>query len=174
MMLAPQRVWWQPLSRMERSWVIVAFVLCLFFTAMMPFWFVVGRQNVPVTTYRVDPKVYEQVVNDFIAEYKVDEINGIPVVEPPPGGEIYMLARQWQWSPILKLKKGETYKLHLSSTDILHGFSLQPTNMNLMVMPGYDYVAEITPTQVGEYAIVCNEYCGIGHHLMVTKLIVTD
>ena len=43
-----------------------------------------------------------------------------------------------------------------------------------MVTPGYDYVAEIPPTQVGEYAVVCNEYCGIGHHLMVTKLIVTD
>ncbi len=173
-MLAPQRVWWQPLNRMERSWLIAALVLCLFFTAMMPIWFVVGKQNVPVTTYRVDPQVYQQVVSDFIAEYKVDEINGVPVVEPPPGGEAFLLARQWQWSPILKLKKGETYTLHFSSADVLHGFSLQPTNLNLMVTPGYDYVAEITPTQVGEYAVVCNEYCGIGHHLMVTKLIVTD
>lgn len=173
-MLAPPRVWWRPLSRMERSWLIVALVLCLFFTVMMPFWFVVGKQNVPVTTYSVDPAVYAQVATDFVDQYQVDEINGIPVVEPPPGGDAYMMARQWQWSPILKLKKGETYRLHLSSMDVLHGFSLQPTNLNLMVTPGYDYVAEITPTQVGEYAIVCNEYCGIGHHLMVTKLIVTD
>lgn len=96
------------------------------------------------------------------------------MVEPPPGSDVYLLARQWQWYPVLKLKKGEEYRLHLSSTDLQHGFSLQPTNLNLQVLPGYDYVAKIIPTQSGEYGIICNEYCGIGHHIMVSKVIVTE
>lgn len=173
-MLAPPQNWWRPLSRMERSWVIVAFVWCLFLTAMMPLWFFLGRQNVPTTTYRVEPGAYFQSVSGFVESYQVDTLSGVPVVEPPPGADIYLLARQWQWYPILKLQKGQEYRLHLSSLDLQHGFSLQPTNLNLQILPGYDYVARITPTQSGEFSILCNEFCGIGHHIMVSKVIVTE
>jgi len=37
-MLAPARVWWKPLHRYEKSWLIVAFAFCIFLTAMMPLW----------------------------------------------------------------------------------------------------------------------------------------
>ncbi len=38
-----------------------------------------------------------------------------------------------------------------------------------MVVPGY--VSQFT-TQfpAGEYLVVCNEYCGVGHHMMSGKL----
>ena len=173
-MLAPQRIWWKPLDRYEKSWLTVAFVWCLFLTAMMPIWFYFGRQNVPTTTYRVEPEVFAQVVTDFATQHQVDTESGIPVVAPPPDSDVYMWGRQWQWYPILKLKKGETYRLHISSLDIQHGFSLQPTNLNLQIIPGYDYVATVTPTQSGEYAIICNEFCAIGHHLMTGKMVVTE
>lgn len=173
-MLAPPRIWWKPLGRYERSWLLVAFVWCLVLTAMMPLWLIIGRQNVPATTLRTAPELYQQKVMAFAEQYQVDTLNGVPVVEPPAGGDVYVLARQWQWYPILQLKKGETYRLHLSSLDVQHGFSLQPVNMNLQVLPGYEYVATITPTQGGEYSIVCNEFCQIGHHLMVGKIFVTD
>jgi len=173
-MIAPPRIWWRPLGRYERRWFIIAFVWCLFLTAMMPLWFFLGRQNVPVTTYRVDAATFQEKVTSFVEQYQVDTLNGIPVVEPPPGSDVYLLARQWQWYPVIKLKKGETYRLHLSSTDVLHGFSIQPLNLNFMVVPGYDYVLTITPTTSGEYAIVCNEFCGIGHHIMIGKILVTE
>ncbi len=171
-MLAPPRVWWKPLGRLERNWLKLAFVWCLFLTAMMPLWFYLGRQNVPATTYRVTPQQFQAKVEAFIQEYQVGEEQGIPVVAPPPG-DVFMLARMWQWSPILQLKVGETYRLHLSSLDVQHGFSLQPINLNLMVLPGYDYVVTFTPTSTGEFYVVCNEFCGIGHHLMIGKIIVT-
>lgn len=173
-MLAPPQNWWKPLSRMEKSWVTVAFVWCLVLTAMMPLWFFLGHQNVPTETYRVTPEEYFASVNAFVEEYQVDTLQGIPVVEPPPGADVYLLARQWQWYPVLKLKKGEEYRLHLSSMDTQHGFSLQPTNLNIQVLPTYDYVAKIIPAQSGEYGIICNEYCGIGHHIMTSKVIVTE
>lgn len=173
-MIAPPRVWWRPLGRFERSWLLLAFVWCIFLTAMMPLWLFLGRQNVPATTYRVTPQQYQRQVEAFIAQYQVGEEKGIPVVEPPPGSDVFVLARTWQWTPVLRLKKGETYRLHLSSLDVQHGFSLQPLNLNFMVLPGYDYVVTITPTAAGEFYIVCNEYCGIGHHLMIGKVIVTE
>jgi cytochrome c oxidase subunit 2 len=153
--------------------VILALVWCLFLTAMMPLWLFLGRQNVPATSYRVAPASYQQMVTDFVEQHQVGTEKGIPVVEPPPG-DVYLLARQWQWYPVLKLKKGQTYRVHVSSVDILHGFSIQPTNLNFMVVPGYDNVIVLTPTQSGEFTIVCNEYCGLGHHLMMGKIIVTE
>jgi cytochrome c oxidase subunit 2 len=96
----------------------------------------------------------------------------MPVVAPDPKEDVYMLGRLWQWSPVLKLKKGETYRLHLSSLDLVHGFSIFPLNLNFMVLPGYDYVLTVTPTTTGEFYVVCNEFCGIGHHQMVGKILV--
>jgi cytochrome c oxidase subunit II len=172
-MLAPPRVWWKPLGRLERNWLIIAFVWCLFLTAMMPLWFFMGRQNVPATTYRVTPAQFEKLTTDFAQQHQVGTDKGLPVVAAPPG-DVYLFGRQWQWYPILQLKRGQTYRLHLSSLDVQHGFSLQPTNLNFQVLPGYDYVITLTPTQSGEFSIVCNEYCYLGHHLMVGKLIVVD
>ena len=66
-----------------------------------------------------------------------------------------------------ELEKGKTYKLHLTSMDYNHGFSLQPANINIQIVPGFEHVVTVTPNQSGTYSVVCNEYCGIGHHKMV-------
>jgi cytochrome c oxidase subunit II len=111
-------------------------------------------------------------VNEFVTAYQIGEENGIPVVAPPPNSDVYLRASTWQWYPILQLEKGQTYRLHISSMDLQHGFSLQPVNINLQIIPGYDYVATIVPTSTGEFTIVCNEFCNLGHHTMVGKVIV--
>jgi cytochrome c oxidase subunit 2 len=43
-----------------------------------------------------------------------------------------------------------------------------------MVLPHYDYVITLTPSSSGTYSVVCNEYCFVGHHLMVGKIVVED
>jgi heme/copper-type cytochrome/quinol oxidase subunit 2 len=32
----------------------------------------------------------------------------------------------------------------------------------------------VTPTAAGDFRIICNEFCGIGHHTMVGRVIVVD
>ena len=93
-------------------------------------------------------------------------------MHPPAGSDVYLIARLWQWWPMLELEDGKTYRLHLTSMDWLHGFSLQPENINIQVHPGYDHVVTLTPTKAGTYSIICNEYCGINHHTMASKLYV--
>ena len=39
----------------------------------------------------------------------------------------------WRWHPILELEAGKSYRIHLMSMDWLHGFSLQPENINIQV-----------------------------------------
>jgi cytochrome c oxidase subunit 2 len=175
-MLAPEQNWWKPMGRMEKTWLTVAFVWCVFLTLMMPLWYYFGKQNVPTESYRTTPAAFDAKVTAFVEKCKVgeDSINGVtlPVVEACDGKDIYLRARTWQWYPILQLEQGKEYRLHISSMDLLHGFSLQPVNINLEILPGYDYVATITPTSSGDFTIVCNEFCSLGHHTMVGKMIV--
>jgi cytochrome c oxidase subunit 2 len=110
----------------------------------------------------------------MVDQYKVREETDqkIPVVRPPEGSDVYLIARLWQWWPILELEKGKTYRLHLTAMDYQHGFSLQPENINIQVLPGYEHVIKVTPNRAGIYSIICNEFCGINHHTMVSRLYV--
>ena len=172
-MFAPERVWWTPLHRLEKSWLLIAFVWCLFLTAMMPLWLIVGNQNVPAETIRVNPTDYRETVEAFAAQYSTTNDAGETVVAPPPG-DAYAYAQRFSFFPVLQLEKGEEYRIHISSLDVQHGMSIQPVNLNFQVLPGYDYVLTLTPTEAGEFTIVCNEFCGLGHHGMFGKIIVTD
>ncbi len=56
------------------------------------------------------------------------------------------------------------------SMDVLHGVHIPMTNMSTMIVPGY--VAEVTTTipKPGEYPMLCNEYCGLGHNHMWSNI----
>ncbi len=170
----PPADWFKAPSGAERAWIGIALIWCLVLFAMMPYWHFAGKQNSTGESYSVRPAQFEARVQKFIAANTVGVDNGVPVVQAQPGSDIYLLAQMWTWTPVLKLKKNQTYRLHISSKDLQHGFSLQPMNMNFQILPGYDHVLTITPTLAGEYKVICNEFCGIGHHLMVGKMLVEE
>jgi cytochrome c oxidase subunit 2 len=170
-----QRIWWkEPLDRVELMWIIIAFVWCMVMFFMMPYWHVYGKQNLSSETYRTTPEMFAKKAQAMVDKYKVREetAENIPVVAPPAGSDVYLVARLWAWWPILELENGKTYRLHLTAMDYQHGFSLQPENINVQVIPGYEHVISITPNRSGTYGILCNEFCGIGHHKMVSRLYV--
>ncbi len=172
-----QKIWWkQPLDRVEGMWIAIALLWSLIMFAMMPFWHVYGKQNLSNEAYRTTPEVFGKKVQAMIDRYTVrtETDQQIPVVRPPAGSDVYLAGRLWQWWPMLELQKGKSYRLHLSSMDWQHGFSLQPLNINMQIIPNYETVVTITPDTSGEFTIVCNEYCGIGHHSMLGKIYVVE
>ena len=171
---SPRGVWWKPAHKAEKVWVAIAFGWCMVLFAMMPLWHLRGGQNPSGIRRRVDPEAFYQRTQEFIAQYRIGEDRGMPIVAPPPGSDVYLTAMQFQWTPILQLEKGKEYVLHLSSRDVNHGFSLYPLNVNFQVVPGYDYGLRVQPTEAGDFRIICNEFCGIGHHVMVGRVIVVD
>jgi cytochrome c oxidase subunit II len=173
-MEAPKGVWWKPAHRTEKIWVTIAFVWCLILFAMMPFWHLRGGQNASGIRHRVEPAAFSARVDEFIATYQVGDDRGYPIVAPPPGSDIYLEATMWSWRPVLQLEKDAEYILHISARDVNHGFGLVPLNVNLQIVPGYDYALRVTPNAAGDFRIICNEFCGIGHHMMIGRVIVVD
>ena len=169
---APEKGWFRAPTGAERLWVGLALTWCLVMSLAMPWWHFKGKQNSTGEAYKVDSFAFSTRVGRFVEANKVGEEAGIPIVEPAPGSDVYLMASMWRWYPILKLKKDQTYRVHVSSTDLQHGFSLQPMNMNFQILPGYDHVLTLTPTSTGTFQIICNEFCGIGHHLMTGRIIV--
>lgn len=169
------RLWWkEPLHSIEIIWITIAFLWGLLMFGVMIYWHMTGEQNLSNEAYRVNPEVFAAKVEAEAEKYtvRIDEQSGMPVVHPPAGSDIYMLARLWEWWPILELEKGKEYRLHLSSLDWMHGFSLQPVNINLEIHPNYEMVITLKPTETGDFGVICNEFCGIGHHEMLGKIIV--
>ncbi|NNF27118.1 MAG: cytochrome C oxidase subunit II [Gemmatimonadetes bacterium] len=171
---SPERIWWKKIHKTEKVWVWIAFGWSMVLFAMMPLWHLRGGQNPSGIRHRVEPADFQARVAEFIQDYQVGTDNGFPLVEPPPGSDIYLQGSMWAWMPVLRLQAGAEYVLHMSSIDVNHGFSLYPLNINFQVVPGYDYGLRITPSEPGEFHIICNEFCGVGHHLMVGKVIVVE
>jgi cytochrome c oxidase subunit 2 len=170
-----ERLWYRhPIDRVEGTWIVIALAWCLIMFAMMVGWHIWGNQNLSTETYRTTPEQFMAKTQAMVDQYTVrtETDMNTPVVAPPPGSDVYVVARLWSFWPILELEKDKTYKLHLSAMDYNHGFSLQPANINIQMVPGFEHVITATPNQSGTYSVVCNEFCGIGHHQMVGRIYV--
>jgi cytochrome c oxidase subunit 2 len=170
-----QRLWYKPpIARDDGTRIAIALICCLIMFLMMVGWHIWGDQNLSTETYRTTREQFTEKTQAMVDKYTVrtETEQQIPVVAPPPGSDIYLIARLWSFWPILELEKDKTYRLHLTSMDYNHGFSLQPANINIQMVPGFEHVVTVTPNQSGTFSVVCNEFCGIGHHMMVGRLYV--
>jgi cytochrome c oxidase subunit 2 len=87
--------------------------------------------------------------------------------------EIVMVAQAFRFLPTTStIPVGATVHFRVTSPDVVHGIAIPGTNVNMMVLPGH--VTEFTYSfkKPGEYLMLCNEYCGVGHHIMMAKILV--
>ena len=176
-LVRPQGVWWQTMGRDERLWVGLVVIWGFAMFLMIGFiWPLIGQRQNEIRSYRIEPADYRAKVEAFIAANKVGEMDGIPVVAPPPGGDVYIQGQMFQWRPVVQLKRGQTYRFNIASVDVQHGLSIVvgPRSINYQALPGMASVVELTPDKTGTYPLVCNEYCGLGHHLMLGRIVVVD
>lgn len=75
---------------------------------------------------------------------------------------------------VVQIPKGATVHFSATTKDVVHGFQLVGTNVNMMLEPGYVSTYTNTFKKPGKYTLLCNEYCGTGHHLMAATIEVTE
>lgn len=87
--------------------------------------------------------------------------------------EAYVVARQFIFQPgTIEVPANSTLTFYITSADVIHGFSVVGTNANAMVIPGEITQLTVELDEPGRYGILCNEYCGVGHHDMEAELVV--
>lgn len=85
--------------------------------------------------------------------------------------EVHYVARMWKFEPAdLNVETGSTVDIYLSTADVTHGMQIVGTNVNLMAVPGAVNYARVKFDRAGDYLVVCNEYCGIQHHNMASRI----
>jgi cytochrome c oxidase subunit II len=82
---------------------------------------------------------------------------------------------QWRWELSRnRVAVGQPVEFHVSSADINHGFAIYDPDRHLVAqtqaMPGYTNQLSYTFSKKGTYKILCLEYCGAGHHNMMTEI----
>jgi cytochrome c oxidase subunit 2 len=87
---------------------------------------------------------------------------------------IEVVARKFAFEPSrIEVAEGEMVRLMVRSADGVHGFGIKKFKIAEEIpRGGYPVLIEFTATAVGEFEILCSEYCGKGHEEMAGKLIV--
>ncbi len=89
--------------------------------------------------------------------------------------ELQMIARMWSFQPgSIEIPVGSELEIYLRATDIIHGFKIEGTNVNMMAVPGSINYQRLRFNEPGTYPLVCHEYCGVGHHNMRGEIVVTE
>ncbi len=61
-----------------------------------------------------------------------------------------------------------------TSGDVVHGFLIEGSNVNTMLVPGYISTISTRFDAEAEHAMPCHEFCGMGHEGMWGRVKVID
>jgi len=91
---------------------------------------------------------------------------------------VKVTGKMWQWifeyengktSPDLVIPINKPVRLDLYSPDVNHSLFIPAFRVKEDVVPGYDNYLWFTPYYIGDYEILCAEYCGLMHSYMTAK-----
>jgi cytochrome c oxidase subunit II len=86
---------------------------------------------------------------------------------------VRIIAEQYMFVPQCAVVPTSTpIRFRLTSADVTHGFFVQSTNTNAMVVPGYITNVSTSFERPGNYEMPCDEFCGFGHHAMAARVVV--
>ncbi len=146
------------LHRYEKYWLIFGVgTLIIFLSVIGVSAFAMGNHP-PSHTETIDPQnVDETPPFDNPGLEQIDEHTYVATIK----------AMTFGYQPNeIEIPVGSTVIFQVTSQDVVHSFTIPGTNVNMMVTPGHINKAEHTFTEPGSYLVLCNEYCGTGHHYM--------
>jgi cytochrome c oxidase subunit 2 len=96
-------------------------------------------------------------------------------LEPDGSVTVRLIGQQFSFTPQCVLVPVDTpITFRATSADAIHGFLIQNTNVNTMLIPGYIAVQNARFVDSGDYLMPCQEFCGFGHEGMWAKVKVID
>lgn len=144
--------------RYERWWMTFGVFILLAFMSTVFIAAIADNFNPPSGDQTIDPtKVASTPPFDH------------PGLRQKPDGsyEAYYVSHVFLFSPAkITVPVGSSVTFFVTSSDVVHGFEIAETDVNIMAIPGWVNEATHRFRKPGTYLLVCNEYCGIGHQNM--------
>jgi cytochrome c oxidase subunit 2 len=132
-------------TRLEVFWTALPTVLLL---GLVGYSFVVLKENEKKPAKEIQVEVYgEQFAWSY--EYPKAITGGAPLK-----------------STQLYLPKGESVEFNIHAKDVIHAFWIPAFRIQEDAVPGITTHWRATPDRLGDYPVICNLLCGLGHSLM--------
>ncbi len=149
---------------LEKRWVYLTLALVLVTMIVLGFYALEANIRPPSNVETID-----SVSLHLSDEFAEDQLG----VKTNPDGTVTvtMVAARYGFFPEkITVPQDTPVTIRIASADVLHGLHAPGTNFNTMVVPGY--VSKLTTVfpRAGDYVLMCNEYCGLGHDYMWSRL----
>jgi cytochrome c oxidase subunit 2 len=96
-------------------------------------------------------------------------------IAPDGSAVVRVVAQQYSFVPSCVLvPAGVPVTMRVASADVVHGFLIQGTNVNAMVVPGYITTVRTSFRKTGEHLMPCHEFCSVGHQGMWARVRVVE
>ena len=152
------------MDKLEEVWMTISVGVLIIFMVIVGYQTFALGMGPPSNKEVIDPQ-------------KVDET--IPFNEPglidlgDHKYELVMTLEAFAFNPgNIEVPVGAEVEFIMTSKDVTHGGQIPGTNLNAMVLPGHIQKISQTFNEPGDYLVLCNEYCGIGHQAMFTTITV--
>ena len=148
----------------ERRWAIVVIAIISLLVATMVFTSIHWASMPPSRVETIDPRNLH-IAGEFV------ESNLGTMVDADGKVVVRLIAQRYAFEPqCLVVPAGVPVTFRATSTDAVHGFVVDRTNANVMLIPGFIATFTATFDKSGERLMPCHEYCGTGHEAMWARV----
>jgi cytochrome c oxidase subunit 2 len=144
----------------EYRWALVSGAVILFLLVMIGYMSLHWIAMPSVRMETIDPSTLH-----LAGDFTEDRLGS--TLEPDGSVTVRLLANQYSFTPTCVLVPvGMPVRFRGTSADVVHGFSIGQTNINVMLVPGYISNFHTRFHKTGEMLMPCHEFCGVGHAAM--------
>jgi cytochrome c oxidase subunit 2 len=158
------------IENLEKKWLYVATAMVSLFVILLGIGAVFLHVNPPSHWETIDSASLH-----LGSEFAEDKLGVQPDTLPDGTIQVTLVAARYGFFPReIVIPADKKIQFRMASLDVLHGAHIPMTNMGTMIVPGH--VSEVTTVfpKPGEYPLLCNEYCGMGHDHMWSKVTVVS
>ncbi len=155
-------------ARVERRWAVLSIAIIVVLALLAAF---AGIHQATMPQARVETAnpTTLHLAGEFV------ESNLGSAVEPGGSVTVRAIGQQYSFTPqCMVVPTGTPITFRATSPDVIHGFLIQGTNINTMLVPGYISALPARFDRPGEHLMPCQEFCGVGHEGMWAKVKVID
>jgi cytochrome c oxidase subunit 2 len=156
MMEAPELA----VARIERRWATISVCIVTLLVIMAAYAGIHQAAMPQIQVETADPRNLH-VAGEFI------ESNLGTAVEPDGSVTVRAIGQQYSFTPqCIVIPTNTPVTFRATSADVVHGFLIEGSNVNTMLVPGYISTITTRFAAPAERYMPCHEFCGTGHEGM--------